>query len=170
MHIQRHEDECKKDGAIESKEWCKAAEGRGWVTILEIGGSVKGVSPIDRGKAALKEQRAHNIIDGTKGALGFIVLLGSVWARHAKDGTVGEKERAGRRVVELTAIVSLDGLHGGAKLRAHIGKKIRNSGKIVRFKAKWKYPSIMRTIINNDEIIFVTEHADNGRCPKIIVY
>jgi hypothetical protein len=87
-----------------------------------------------------------------------------------EDGIMGEEERAGRRVIELTAVVALDSLHGGAKLRAHIGKKVRNRGESVRFKAKQKCPSIVRIIINNNEIIFVTRHTDNGRCPKITMY
>jgi HD-like signal output (HDOD) protein len=37
---------------------------------------------------------------------------------------MGEKECAGGRVVELSAIVALDILDGDRKLCAHIGKKI----------------------------------------------
>jgi hypothetical protein len=56
--------------------------------VKEIGGSMEGVSPIDRWKASLKKKRAHNIINSVKHALGFTVLLRGVWARHAKDGTL----------------------------------------------------------------------------------
>ena len=83
---------------------------------------------------------------------------------------MGEEERAGRRVIKLTTVVALDGLHGSAKLCTHVGKKVRNSGKGVGFKAKRKCPSIMRKIINNYEIIFVTGHTNNRGCPKITVY
>jgi len=37
---------------------------------------------------------------------------------------MGEKERAGLRIVEFTAVVALDALDGGAKLRANISEKI----------------------------------------------
>jgi hypothetical protein len=37
---------------------------------------------------------------------------------------VGEKERAGRGIIKFAAIVALDALDGGAKLRMNIGKKI----------------------------------------------
>jgi hypothetical protein len=37
---------------------------------------------------------------------------------------VGEKERAGWGIIKFTAIVALDALDGGAKLRMNIGKKI----------------------------------------------
>jgi hypothetical protein len=83
---------------------------------------------------------------------------------------MGEQERAGGRVVKLATIVALDDLHGGAKLSTHIGKEVRNSNKSVGFKTKRKSPSIMREIIKNHEIIFVTGHANNGRGPKITMY
>ena len=111
--------------------------------VEEIGGGMKRLNPIDGWQAALKKQGAHNIINGAKSALGFTVLLRGVGARHAKNGTVREEERAGRGVVELTAIVALDSLHGSAKLRAHMGKKVSNSGKSIRFKPKRKCPSII---------------------------
>jgi hypothetical protein len=44
---------------------------------------------------------------------------------------MGEKERAGLRIVEFTTIVALDALDGGAKLCANISEKIRKSGKCV---------------------------------------
>jgi hypothetical protein len=46
---------------------------------------------------------------------------------------VGEKERAGWGIIKFTAIVALDALDGGAKLRVSISKKIGESGKSVRF-------------------------------------
>jgi hypothetical protein len=46
---------------------------------------------------------------------------------------VGEKERAGRRLVKFSAVVALDALDGDAKLRADIGEKIRKSGKCLEF-------------------------------------
>jgi hypothetical protein len=109
----------------------------------------------------LKEQRAYNIIDCVKSTLGFTILLRGVWAGHEENGTVGEEERASRGVVKLTAIVALDGFDRGAKLHAHMSKKVRNGGESIGYKKKRKCPSIMRIIINNNEIIFVTRHADN---------
>ena len=58
-----------------------------------------------------------------------------------------KKECAGSVIVELTAIVALDGLDRGAKRCAHISKKVRKSGKSVRLKAKRKGPNIVRAII-----------------------
>ena len=131
---------------------------------------MEGVSPIDRRNAGLKQKRAHNVVNGAKSAFGFAILLGSVRARHAKDGTMGEEEHVGRRVIKLTTVVALDGLHGSAKLCTHVGKKDRNSGKGVGFKAKRKCPSIVGAIIDNNEIIFVTRHTSDRGCPKITMY
>ena len=55
--------------------------------------------------------------------LSFAILLGCIRARHAKGNNVGKKERAGRGIIEFTAIVALDAFDGGAKLRADISKK-----------------------------------------------
>jgi hypothetical protein len=38
---------------------------------------------------------------------------------------VGKKERAGKGIIEFTAIVALDAFDGGAKLCADISKKLR---------------------------------------------
>ena len=132
------------------------------MTIEKVCGSVQSVSPIDRWKATLKEQSAMNVVDGAKGVLCFTVLLRGVGARHAEDCTLGEEECAGRGVIELAAIVALDGLNRGAKLCAHISKKVRKSGKSVGLKVKRKGPNIVTTIIKNNEIIFVTRHTSNG--------
>jgi hypothetical protein len=90
---------------------------------------MEGVSPIDWRNAGLKQKRAHNVIDGAKSALSFTILLGSVGARHAKNGTMGKEERVGRRVVKLTTVVALDSLHRSVKLCTRVGKKVRNGGK-----------------------------------------
>ena len=46
---------------------------------------------------------------------------------------MGEKKRAGWGIVELPAVVALDALDGGVKLRASIGKKIGKGRKSVGF-------------------------------------
>jgi len=47
---------------------------------------------------------------------------------------MSEEEGAGAGVVELLAVVTLDGLNAGAELGRHIGEKVRQGGKRVRFK------------------------------------
>jgi len=48
---------------------------------------------------------------------------------------MGEEERAGRGVVELAAVVTLDSLDVGAKLSACKGEKSGQQLKCVRFEA-----------------------------------
>jgi len=48
---------------------------------------------------------------------------------------MGEEESLGAGVVELTAVVTLDGLNGGAELGRYIGKEVSNRRKSVRFHA-----------------------------------
>jgi hypothetical protein len=95
------------------------------MTIEKICGSVEGVSLIDRWKATLKEQSAKNVVDGAKDVLCFTILLIGVGARHAEDYTMGEEERAGRGVIELTAIVALNNLDRRTKMCVHTSKKAR---------------------------------------------
>ena len=90
------------------------------MTIEEVGGSVKGVSPIDRRKTGLEQKGPHDVVDGAKSAFSTSILLGGVWARHAEDHTVSEEERAGQGVIKLTAVVALNRLDRSGKLRAHI--------------------------------------------------
>jgi hypothetical protein len=56
---------------------------------------------------------------------------------------VREEELADRGIIKFTAVVALDALDGGAKLRAYVGKEINKSGKSVRFKAKRKSPNVV---------------------------
>jgi len=77
----------------------------------------------------------NDIISGADNAFGFTVLRRGVGAGHAQVDTVGKEEGTGARVIELTAVVALDALDGDAKLCAHVGEKVREGGKRVRFKA-----------------------------------
>ena len=95
---------------------------------------VKGLNPIGWRHAGLKQQGASSVIDGMNHALGFTVLRRGVWGGHAQVNTVGEEKGARARVVELPAIVTLDGLDACAELGRHIGEKVRQGGKRVRFK------------------------------------
>lgn len=49
-------------------------------------------------------------------------------------------------------------------------KKIRNNVEVVGLEVKTKRPGVVRAIINNDKVIFVTQHTNNCRCPKITMY
>ena len=120
------------------------------MTIEEVGGSVKGVSPIDRRKTGLEQKGLHDVVDGGKSAFSTSVLLRGVGTRHSKNDSMSEEERASRGVVKLAAVVALNRLNGGVKLCAHIREKIRNDTESIGFKAQWKSPGVMSAVIKNN--------------------
>ena len=66
----------------------------------------------------------QNVVNGANRTFGFPFLLRGIWTRHVECNTVGEKERAGGGIIKFMAIVALNALDGGAKLRVNKGKKI----------------------------------------------
>ena len=51
-------------------------------------------------------------------------------------------------VIELTPIVTLDGLNGEAELSGHPGKEVKEGGEGLRLGAQRKSPRVMRKIIH----------------------
>ena len=94
-------------------------------------------------------------------SLGLAILLGSIWTRHPESNTVKKKEVASRGVAEFSTFITLDAFNGGAELRADIVKEIRENGESFRLKVKGKGPRKMGTVIQNDEVIFVTGNTSN---------
>jgi hypothetical protein len=60
---------------------------------------------------------------GANDALGFAVLRRSVGIRHPQKYPFGDKECARGGIIELAAIVALDGFDGEAKLCGDISEK-----------------------------------------------
>jgi len=85
---------------------------------------VKSLNPINRRKTRLKQKGMQNVVNGANRTFGFPILLRGIWTRHAECNTMREEERAGLRVVEFSAVITLDTLDGDAKLRANISEKI----------------------------------------------
>jgi hypothetical protein len=73
---------------------------------------------------SLKKQGAQHITNGAEDAFGFTVLLRSVGTRHPQKYPFGGEECMRGGVIELTAIVALDGFDGAAKLCGNISKKL----------------------------------------------
>lgn len=86
------------------------------------------------------------------------------------QNAMGEEERPGGRVVELAAIVTLDGFDGVAELGRHIRRKVSQCWKSFRLGVQGKHPNEVRAIIKNDKIIFKTGHTSHGRGPQITMY
>ena len=79
------------------------------------------------------------------------------------------EEGTGGGVIELTPVVTLDGLNGEAELSGHPGKEVEEGVEGLRLGAQRESPRVMRKIINNDQIIFVARHAEYRRCPQVTV-
>jgi hypothetical protein len=90
--------------------------------------------------------------------------------RHLQLHAVGEKEVTGGGVIELSTVVTLNGLNGEAELSGHPGEEVAEGGESLRLGTQRKSPHIMRKIIKHDKIVFVTRHTGNGRSPQIAVY
>jgi len=104
---------------------------------------VKSLDPVNQWEASLKQEGAQDIIDGAKGSFCPAILLRSVWTRHVKCGTLREKERAAGGIVKFSAIIALNALDGGAKLRVDISKKIGQGGERIGLQVKRESPDIM---------------------------
>ena len=75
-----------------------------------------------------------------------------------------ERERTGGGVVELTPVVTLDGLNGEVKRSGHPGKEVEG-GEDLRLGAQKKSPRVMQQIINHHQIVFITRNAGYRRSP-----
>ena len=71
----------------------------------------------------------------------------------------------GGGVVELTPVVTLDGLNGEAELSGHPGKEVEEGGESLRLGPQKKGPRVVREIIDHHQIVFITREAKNRRRP-----
>ena len=75
-------------------------------------------------KGGLEQKGAHDIVSGATHPLSLAVPRGGIGTRHAQLDTARKEERAGGVVIELTPVVTLDGLNGKAKLSGHPGEEV----------------------------------------------
>jgi len=66
--------------------------------------------------------------------LSLAVLRGGIRARHAQLDTVREEEGTEDGVIELTTIVTLDGLDGEAELSGHPSEEVEDREKSIRLR------------------------------------
>ena len=85
-------------------------------------------------------------------------LRRGIRTRHTQLNTSREEEGTGGGVIELTPVVTLDGLNGEVKPSGHPGKEVEGREGL-RLGAQRKSPRIMREIINHHQIVFITRKA-----------
>ena len=95
----------------------------------------EGIRPEPWGHVGMKQKGAHAVVESTKNAFGATVLLRSVWTRETKNGTVGGEEGADGDVVELFAVIGLEGMYGSAELGGDVCEKGGEGGGDVGFTA-----------------------------------
>ena len=69
---------------------------------------------------------------------------------------MGEEEGSGAGVIKLAPVVALNSFNGGTELCGHIRKEVSQGVIRVGLETKRKRPQVVRTIIKNDQIIFIT--------------
>jgi hypothetical protein len=108
--------------SMEGEVWTGRANRLGGEAVQQICGGVEPFYPVASQNRSLKEQGTHHIIDGANDAFGFTILRRSVGTRHLQKDPFGGEECARGGIVELTAIVALDGFDGAAKLCGDISE------------------------------------------------
>lgn len=110
-----------------------------WSAIDEVSGSGQSLDPIGRRHADMNEKAADTVVQCPKDAFSLPILGRSVWTRKPKSDTMGGKMRTQSMVIELLAIVGLEGNQQGA----HIGMEIQRTGESFRLSTQGECPHIM---------------------------
>jgi len=130
---------------------------------------MKGLCPVGGRERRLEEKAADHVGGGANHALGPAVLSRSVGTRETQLDAVSEEERTGGVVVELAAIVALQGTDRAPELGGYPGEKVSEGGKRVGLQPKGESPKEMGVVIQNDQVVFVAGEAKDRRCPEITV-
>ena len=128
---------------------------------------MEGLNPKIRRKFGLKEEGPNNIVRGANHSFCAPVLRRSIWAREAeRDSMSGEIFTEGG-VEELASVVTMQTANSGAKLGRYKREETKQGITCVRLGTQRKHPRVMRVIIQNIEIKFVTRTANNWRGPEV---
>src|SRR4029078_5580277 len=120
-----------------------------------------------RGQRGLDQKGAHDVVRRANHPLSLAVLRRGIRTRHTKLNTPREEEGTGGGVIELSPVVTLDGLNGEAELSGHPDKKVEEGGEGLRLGAQRKSPRVMRKIINHHQIVFITRNAEYRRGQQV---
>jgi hypothetical protein len=101
------------------------------------------VTPVAGRERHLEEEVVDHIGASTNHAFGPTILGKVVGARETQLNVIGEKERTGGMVVDLMAIVTLQGTDRATKLGGYPGEEVCEGGECVRLQPKMKSPKKM---------------------------
>ena len=155
--------------AVQGKVRCRVAHRLRGKTVEEMSGRMKGLCPVGGRERRLKEKAADHVGGGANHALGPAVLSRGVGTRETQLDAVSEEERAGGVVVELAAIVALQGTDRAPELGGYPGEEVSEGGKRVGLQPKGESPKEMGVVIQNNQVVFVAGETKDRRCPEITV-
>ena len=115
--------------------WCIVPAGAARADVNKKGGGGEGIWPEARGHIRMEQECTNTIVESAKDAFSAAILLGGVWTREEEDGVVGGKEGADGDVVELLAIIGLEGMYGATELGGDVGEEGGEGGGDVGFTA-----------------------------------
>jgi hypothetical protein len=130
---------------------------------------MKGLGPVGGRERRLKEKAADHVGGGANHALGPAVLSRGVGTRETQLDAVSEEERAGGVVVELAAIVALQGTDRAPELGGNPGEEVSKGGERIGLQPKGESPKEMGVVIQNNQVVFVAGETKDRRCPEITV-
>lgn len=93
---------------VEFFKRCGILDGGGGTTVEKMSGGGEGFGPIWWRHVGMKEEGADRIVESTKNAFRFAILLRGVWTRKPKEDAVVGKEFGGYVVNKFGAIVRLN--------------------------------------------------------------
>jgi len=143
--------------------------GSGGETVEHVGGGVETLRLEASRKRSLEQKGAHDIGSGANHALSLAILSGGVGRGHTQLDTAREEERAGGMIIELTPVVTLDGLNGEAELSGHPGEEVGERGERLRLGAQRKGLRIVREVIEDYQVVLVPRDAGDRRSPQVTV-
>jgi hypothetical protein len=106
--------------AVQGEVGSRVAHRLGGKTVEKVGGGVQGLCLVAGRERRLEEKAADHIGGGANHAFGPTVLGRGVRARETQLDAMSEKERAGGVIVELTAVVTLQGTDRSRSQRVEI--------------------------------------------------
>jgi hypothetical protein len=148
---------------------CRVAHRLEGKTVEEMCGSMKGLCLVGGRERRLKEKAADHVGGGVNHTLGPAILSRGVGTRETQLDAVSEEERTGGVVVELAAIVALQGTDRALELGGYPSEEVSEGGKRVGLQPKGESPKEMGVVVQNDQVVFVAGEAKDRRRPEITV-
>jgi hypothetical protein len=152
---------------VQGEVGSRVAHRLGGNTVEKVCDDVQGLCPVAGRERRLEEKAADHIGGGANHAFDTAVLGRGVRARETHLDAMSEKERAGGVVVELAAVVTLQGTNRAVKLGGDPGEEVCEGGERVGLQSKRKSPKKMGKVIQNHQIVFITRKTEYRRGPEI---